>query len=59
MTVVYKLRVLKHFPSWGIDSYFELYQVFILNLLKYFDQENQTIFIQKCYVSIPSEQNMT
>ena len=29
--------------------YFELYQVFILNLFKYFDQKNQIIFIQKCF----------
>ena len=38
-------------------SYFELYQVFMLNLFKYFDQKNQT-FLSK-NVSITSDQNMT
>ena len=40
VSVVYKLGVLKHFTSWGIESYFELYQVFMLN---------QATFIQKCF----------
>ena len=49
MPVVYKLRVLKHFASWDTEWYFELYQVFMLNLFKYFDQKNQKNFIQKCF----------
>ena len=33
----------------GIEPYFELYQVFMLNLFKYFDQKTKTIFIQKSF----------
>ena len=49
VSVAYKLGVLRHFASWCTESYFELYQVLMLNLFKYFDRKNQTIFIQKCF----------
>ena len=49
VSVAYKLGVLRHFASWCTESYFELYQVFMLNLFKYFDRKNQTIFIRKCF----------
>ena len=57
MSVVYKLGVLKHFASWGIESYLELYQVFMLNLFKYFDQKTRQFSSKN--VSMPSNQNMT
>ena len=42
--------ILQHtIASWGIELYFELYQVFMLHFFKYFDQKNQAIFIQKCF----------
>ena len=40
VSVVYRLGVLKHFASWCTESYFELYQVFMLNLFKCFDRKN-------------------
>ena len=38
--------------SWGIESHFEQYQVLMLNLFKYFDKNNHTIFIQKCFSTL-------
>ena len=59
----FSLGELKHFASWGIEishskiyKDFELYQVFILiglNILKHFDEKNQTKF------SVPKNFNIS
>ena len=39
----------------GIESYFEPYEVFMLNLFKYFDQKTKTIFTQKSFNTLRSK----